>query len=62
MNTEQAVLDAFERGKGFGFAEGMKSMRLKESQPYPTVKQYADALAEIEYWKSAFERAMEIKK
>ena len=62
MNTEQEILNAFERGKGFGFAEGMKSMRLKEVQPYPTAKQYADALAEIEYWKSAFERAMEIKK
>ena len=24
---EQAALDAFERGKAFGFAEGMKSMR-----------------------------------
>jgi hypothetical protein len=33
-----------------------------ELQPYPTAKQYADALAEIEYWKSAFERAMEVKK
>jgi hypothetical protein len=30
MNTEQTVLDAFKRGKAFGFAEGMKSMRLKE--------------------------------
>ena len=27
---EQQILDAFERGKAFGFAEGMKSMRLKE--------------------------------
>jgi hypothetical protein len=30
MNTEQEILNAFERGKAFGFAEGMKSMRLKE--------------------------------
>jgi len=30
MNTEQEILNAFERGKGFGFAEGMKMMRLKE--------------------------------
>ena len=30
MNMEQEVLNAFERGKAFGFAEGMKSMRLKE--------------------------------
>ena len=27
MKNEQSVLDAFERGKAFGFAEGMKSMR-----------------------------------
>jgi hypothetical protein len=27
MNMEQEVLNAFERGKAFGFAEGMKSMR-----------------------------------
>jgi len=27
---EQQILDAFERGKAFGFAEGMKSMRLKQ--------------------------------
>ena len=30
MNAEQAVLEAFERGKAFGFVEGMKSMRSKE--------------------------------
>ena len=30
MNTEQEILNAFERGKSFGFAEGMKYMRLKE--------------------------------
>jgi hypothetical protein len=28
--AEKMVLEAFERGKAFGFAEGMKSMRLKE--------------------------------
>ena len=27
MNVEQEILNAFERGKAFGFAEGMKSMR-----------------------------------
>lgn len=26
MNVEQEILNAFERGKAFGFAEGMKSM------------------------------------
>jgi hypothetical protein len=30
MNIEQEILNAFERGKGFGIAEGMKMMRLKE--------------------------------
>ena len=30
MNVEQEIINAFERGKGFGIAEGMKSMRLKE--------------------------------
>jgi hypothetical protein len=30
MNAEQAVLDAFERGKALGYAEGMKAMRHKE--------------------------------
>ncbi len=30
MNIEQEILNAFERGKGFGIAEGMKIMRLKE--------------------------------
>ena len=28
--SEQAILDVFERGKAFGFAEGMRSMRLKD--------------------------------
>jgi hypothetical protein len=27
MNMEQEILNAFERGKAFGFAEGMKSMQ-----------------------------------
>ena len=30
MNTEQLVLDAVERGKALGYAEGMKAMRHKE--------------------------------
>lgn len=30
MNVEQEILNAFERGKGVGIAEGMKMMRLKE--------------------------------
>jgi flagellar biosynthesis/type III secretory pathway protein FliH len=29
MNVEQEILDAFERGKALGFAEGMKSMRVE---------------------------------
>jgi hypothetical protein len=29
MNVEQEILNAFERGKAFGFAEGMKSMRVE---------------------------------
>jgi hypothetical protein len=28
--NEQLVLDAFERGKALGYAEGMKAMRHKE--------------------------------
>jgi hypothetical protein len=38
MNNEQAVLDAFERGKAFGFAEGMKSMRPVNSVLVPCDK------------------------
>ena len=30
MNVEQLVLDAVERGKALGYAEGMKAMRHKE--------------------------------
>lgn len=33
MNAEQAVLEAFERGKAFGFAEGMKSMKTDMNKP-----------------------------
>ena len=43
MNNEQAVLDAFERGKAFGFAEGMKSMR-----PINSVLVPSDKLAEMQ--------------
>lgn len=32
MNAEQAVLEAFERGKAFGFAEGMKSKQAEIEQ------------------------------
>ena len=38
MNNEQAVLNAFERGKAFGFAEGMKSMRPANSVLVPSDK------------------------
>jgi hypothetical protein len=32
-NAEKMVLDAFTRGKAFGFAEGMRAM--KEQEPIP---------------------------
>ena len=38
MNMEQEILNAFERGKAFGFAEGMRSMRPANSVLVPSDK------------------------
>ena len=49
MNMEQEVLNAFERGKAFGFAEGMKSMRLKELTD-EEIEQVRVAIMGVAYW------------
>jgi hypothetical protein len=40
--SEKEILDAVERGKAFGFAEGMKSMRLKELTDEEIAKIYIE--------------------
>jgi hypothetical protein len=60
MNIEQEILNAFERGKGFGIAEGMKMMRLKELTDEEIIKIYEDMLGVASAKSSAIDFAKAI--
>ena len=51
MNTEQEILNAFERGKSFGFAEGMRHMKRPDNVvgvPSDELKKMQNRLAHLE--------------
>ena len=56
---EQQVLDAFERGKAFGFAEGMKSMRLKELTDEKIMSVRTHPMTDIEFARAILRKASE---
>jgi hypothetical protein len=56
MNTEQTVLDAFERGKAFGFAEGMKSMRQEIEALKAENQFFKDLMGDVEILRKASEK------
>ena len=58
---EQLVLDAFERGKAFGFAEGMRSMKRTPVPDQQLLKLAADKFHYTEY-KLAIELARDVER
>jgi ABC-type phosphate transport system auxiliary subunit len=53
--AEEMVLDAFERGKAFGFAEGMKSMRQEIEALKAENQFFKDLMGDVEILRKAQE-------
>jgi hypothetical protein len=50
MNPEQLILDAVERGKALGYAEGMRAMRVKELTDEEIIAIAHDAFEKYKNW------------
>jgi hypothetical protein len=56
MNVEQEILNAFERGKAFGFAEGMKAMGQEIEALKAENQFFKDIMGDVEILKKAQEK------
>jgi len=54
--AEKMVLDAFERGKAFGFAEGMKSMQQEIEALKAENQFFKDLMGDVEILRKASEK------
>ena len=54
--AEKMVLNAFERGKAFGFAEGMKSMRQEIEALKAENQFFKDLMGDVEILRKAQEK------
>jgi len=54
--AEKMVLEAFERGKAFGFAEGMKSMRQEIKALKAENQFFKDLMGDVEILRKAQEK------
>jgi len=54
--AEKMVLDAFERGKAFGFAEGMKAMRQEIEALKAENQFFKDLMGDVEILRKAEEK------